>query len=130
MKLVITSLNPCCSGRWSRRREKCQKHLRAVIVLILVVVEDGLGASILNPREKKKFVLILVVVEDGLGVKTNSDSTMEKTSLNPCCSGRWSRRVACFARVIKKMSLNPCCSGRWSRSITTTGTEHLKEEAS
>ena len=39
------------------------------IVLILVLVEDGLGAHFkyANPKEKQG-VLILVLVEDGLGV--------------------------------------------------------------
>jgi len=35
---------------------------------------------------------ILVVVEDGLGVLTNSDDTQYNYSLNPCCSGKRSRR--------------------------------------
>ena len=37
-------------------------------VLILVVVEDGLGESLMLCSAKFSQVLILVVVEDGLGV--------------------------------------------------------------
>ena len=40
------------------------------LVLILVVVEDGLGAGhIRQDEEVRATVLILVVVEDGLGVR-------------------------------------------------------------
>ena len=66
-ELIELSLNPCCSGRWSRRSVLmfCLKKCR---VLILVVVEDGLGEydpyEAWHPSAK---VLILVVVEDGLG---------------------------------------------------------------
>ena len=37
------------------------------IVLILVLVEDGLGVSIMTRTNLKIKVLILVLVEDGLG---------------------------------------------------------------
>ena len=36
------SLNPCCSGRWSRTRSSSIKEGFPLGVLILVVVEDGL----------------------------------------------------------------------------------------
>ena len=39
---MLSRLNPCCSGRWSRTQAV---HARSVLdteVLILVVVEDGL----------------------------------------------------------------------------------------
>ena len=38
-----------------------------IMVLILVLVEDGLGANGLVPMTKLPGVLILVLVEDGLG---------------------------------------------------------------
>ena len=38
---VTVSLNPCCSGRWSRTDKK-YSYLRKRMVLILVVVDDGL----------------------------------------------------------------------------------------
>ena len=41
------------------------------MVLILVLVEDGLGDSSQLPKDvKKRNVLILVLVEDGLGEAT------------------------------------------------------------
>ena len=38
-------------------------------------------------------------------------------SLNPYCSGRWSRTVVTHANDIKMPCLNPYCSGRWSRTL-------------
>ena len=68
-------------------------------------------------------VLILVLVEDGLGVK-EFKTRMELCGLglNPCFSGGWSRR-AHIVRTMKfvKNSLNPCFSGGWSRSSTSCG---------
>ena len=61
-------------------------------VLILVVVEDGLGAPKEWEFRHDLGVLILVVVEDGLGDKDNWLAEIKKWCLNPCCSGRWSRR--------------------------------------
>ena len=41
----------------------------------------------------------------------------EKVSLNPCCSGRWSRTGnATGLKFTFTDGLNPCCSGRWSRT--------------
>ena len=60
-------------------------------VLILVVVEDGLVQHYNYERYKQRSVLILVVVEDGLVHKETGEFVEGITSLNPCCSGRWSR---------------------------------------
>ena len=35
-------LNPCCSGRWSRTDKDNSDLDKGIIVLILVVVDDGL----------------------------------------------------------------------------------------
>ena len=58
-------------------------------------MEDGLGASykqnILSPKEN---VLILVLVEDGLGeIHHLQKITPQEHGLNPCFSGGWSRRL-------------------------------------
>ena len=59
-------LNPCCSGIWSRTKH--QPHVgKAACVLILVVVEYGLGREQQRTQGWKQDVLILVVVEYGLG---------------------------------------------------------------
>ena len=81
-------LNPCCSGIWSRT-SLCPTAIIHDRVLILVVVEYGLGhLSATVSRDMK--VLILVVVEYGLGhIPLSTDASVG--SLNPCCSGIWSR---------------------------------------
>ena len=38
-------LNPCFSGGWSRRRQPGSRKNKILMVLILVLVEDGLGAG-------------------------------------------------------------------------------------
>ena len=58
-------LNPCCSGRWSRTTSRGEDQWLRSLVLILVVVEDGLVPRKFSPKLEKE-VLILVVVEDGL----------------------------------------------------------------
>ena len=63
---TMPSLNPCCSGRWSRTWLWLQSMLARLLVLILVVVEDGLVHQIGIWRKCTVEVLILVVVEDGL----------------------------------------------------------------
>ena len=60
-------------------------------VLILVVVEDGLVRLIPIIMATVIVVLILVVVEDGLVPFEKAKVNFLKMSLNPCCSGRWSR---------------------------------------
>ena len=61
------SLNPYCSGRWSRTDIRHTAMSARQIVLILIVVEDGLVL----------WQLLMVKLLD--------------LSLNPYCSGRWSR---------------------------------------
>ena len=42
--------------------------------------------------------------------------------LNPCYSGRWSRRALLrLSTKSLRQSLNPCCSGRWSRRALNVG---------
>ena len=61
-------------------------------VLILVVVDNGL---VLPQSYQKtnltKWVLILVVVDNGLVPWSNMLFGEKNGSLNPCCSGQWSR---------------------------------------
>ena len=62
-------------------------------VLILVLVEDGLGAALLvKGASFTTVVLILVLVEDGLGDLNEGDIfQIPAKGLNPCFSGGWSR---------------------------------------
>ena len=87
------SLNPYCSGRWSRT-DNPEPEPEPEDVLILIVVEDGLVRVPTNRLMPKiNTVLILIVVEDGLvhRIITFCDVTFQ--SLNPYCSGRWSRTL-------------------------------------
>ena len=87
-------------------------------------------------------VLILVLVEDGLGEQPSAMDRRSTSCLNPCFSGGWSRRVLLRSQwktlfpvlilvlvedglgAANKMrethlsyGLNPCFSGGWSRSF-------------
>ena len=69
-EMATGGLNPCFSGGWSRRVGSCGQYIHRVCVLILVLVEDGLGGlGQLAGCEKIFTVLILVLVEDGLGAR-------------------------------------------------------------
>ena len=43
-----------------------------------------------------------------------------RSSLNPCCNGRWSRTATASADTTVKDCLNPYCSGQWSRTLQAT----------
>ena len=61
-------------------------------VLILVLVEDGLGdGDTFKVTTAVAAVLILVLVEDGLGDDKQKTIYSIGQSLNPCFSGGWSR---------------------------------------
>ena len=64
--LPKTCLNPCCSGQWSSTRLKERADGSLMVVLILVVVDNGLVHHITNIMELSDVVLILVVVDNGL----------------------------------------------------------------
>ena len=59
-------LNPYCNGRWSRTAFPDSLPADFMLVLILIVMEDGLVHS--NPwsANPTPVVLILIVMEDGL----------------------------------------------------------------
>ncbi len=91
--LGMKCLNPCFTGRWYRR-----------------VLEITRGTY--------HGVLILVVLEDGIGVKCLCGNYL--SCLNPCFTGRWYR--SSLKKELKKYaptSLNPCFTGRWYRSSDT-----------
>ena len=64
-------------------------------------------------------VLILIVVEDGLVLRQSPYLLVRLRSLNPYCSGRWSRTSLQQKLENELISLNPYCSGRWSRTSST-----------
>ena len=115
----IKSLNPCCSGQWSRTNgehmlimhEQGEVLILVVVdnglvhtskthrafeawVLILVVVDNGLVQRYEDGDRFINEVLILVVVDNGLVHSVSNDTIDALNSLNPCCSGQWSRTVS------------------------------------
>ena len=56
MPIRQMSLNPCCSGRWSRTNYGNAKRFSNIRVLILIVVDDGLvhddGAPVVELGDK------------------------------------------------------------------------------
>ena len=53
-------------------------------------MDEGIVQIVEGSERKEVRVLILVVVDNGLVLNLLNYIQME-TSLNPCCSGRWSR---------------------------------------
>ena len=47
LRLLVLRLNPCCNGRWSRTLYYCL-FISIVLVLILVVMEDGLVLDLIR----------------------------------------------------------------------------------
>ena len=138
--LRVRSLNPCCSGRWSRTYwQQCVRWLS----FSLNPYCSGRWSRTQQGRwcNQDGFVLILIVVEDGLVLGHTCEECAEAYSLNPCCDGRWSRTyITCRrcwpwlwvlilivvdnglvlgskCRQDRKVGLNPCCDGRWSRTL-------------
>ena len=62
---ILRSLNPCCSGQWSRTDEAWKQMQTRQEVLILVVVDNGL-VQLTKLQQLTTLVLILVVVDNGL----------------------------------------------------------------
>ena len=61
------------------------------LVLILIVVDNGLVLSNQTPRVTVTLVLILIVVDNGLVLLFIYLMFGYYGSLNPYCSGQWSR---------------------------------------
>ena len=63
---VLSSLNPCFNGRYSRSWFLNQEAF-SIQVLILVLMEDTLGDQEAFSIHEDELVLILVLMEDTLG---------------------------------------------------------------
>ena len=68
-------LNPCFNGRWSRTA-KFEQSMSLIRVLILVLMEDGLGPTNILTINSFIKVLILVLMEDGLGRLLNDTQNL------------------------------------------------------
>ena len=58
-------------------------------------------------------------MDNGLVLDTATGEITFAESLNPYCSGQWSRTYSPQRHVCSSDSLNPYCSGQWSRTIIT-----------
>ena len=85
-------------------------------VLILIVVDNGLVRFFFVCGDTVGYVLILIVVDNGLVPKTLPEHAVFLSSLNPYCSGQWSRTGTSGTIMWTEKSLNPYCSGQWSRT--------------
>ena len=86
-------------------------------------MEDGLGVEDAQHQSMTvEEVLILVLVEDGLGVRKEfRPGVIDFWCLNPCFSGGWSRSMdEKLYESLLDLSLNPCFSGGWSRRANLT----------
>ena len=112
-------LNPCCNGIWSRTGLTIRNVHYIAGVLILVVMEYGLGQWGRNRIRRWRSVLILVVMEYGLGLCSYRQIEDLATCLNPCCNGIWSRtlsysftffgRFSVLILVVMEYGLGHCC---------------------
>ena len=64
-----------------------------VLVSILVVMENALGAILSIQGIEKEGVSILVVMENALGEICEIPEHVEYDCLNPCCNGKCSWRL-------------------------------------
>ena len=65
--MTLSCLNPCFSGCWSRTARRCCPQNKEYRVLILVLVDVGLGRRLVRIIKELRAVLILVLVDVGLG---------------------------------------------------------------
>ena len=62
-------------------------------------MDNGIVLFVTPSQISFKVVLILVVVDNGLVLRGQSLTTLTSKSLNPCCSGQWSRTCYYFRYV-------------------------------
>ena len=93
-------------------------------VLILVLVEDGLGGHIYDNNRRRGRICLNPCFSGGWSRSTvQVEIEYLNTGLNPCFSGGWSRSGPSKpATDAVKTSLNPCFSGGWSRRTRPSGT--------
>ena len=110
-------LNPCCSGQWSRTG--LEKMMKADLGGLNPCCSGQWSRTVMNTADEFDFidVLILVVVDNGLVPQHKHPMKKKYQSLNPCCSGQWSRTGKGDNNLHTQICLNPCCSGQWSRTF-------------
>ena len=72
-------------------------------------------------------VLILIVVDNGLvRIHIRYEAGIRRWSLNPYCSGQWSRTSWMNLSFESLICLNPYCSGQWSRTTREATPEEIR----
>ena len=110
-----SSLNPCFNGRWSRTIN-WKYDIQARLCLNPCFNGRWSRTSVYCTIFGGAVVLILVLMEDGLGRPSHYWDGNERSSLNPCFNGRWSRTINWKYDIQARLCLNPCFNGRWSRT--------------
>ena len=96
---ATTCLNPCSNGIWSQRNSWNGTHwLVCLFVLILVLMEYGLGRCWQRLYCWRLLVLILVLMEYSLGLVSTRLVALVIARLNPCSNGIWSRTFCLLNR--------------------------------
>ena len=84
-------------------------------VLILVLLDDGLGPTTnIGEQRNVPTVLILVLLDDGLGRAWSQQAVVNVLCLNPCSIGWWSWTPWRGLLQYLLPRLNPCSIGWWS----------------
>ena len=74
----------------------------------------------LGTAAKQWLVLILVIMEYGLGLLKLFLEEKKSIGLNPCYNGIWSRTYIPMSLQEVIAGLNPCYNGIWSRTSTAS----------
>ncbi len=102
---TIWSLNPYFNGTWSRTTESSLAIIEKN-VLILILMEHGLGQLLESSLGSTAMVLILILMEHGLGHKKSELRTMLTTCLNPYFNGTWSRTAEIHKTLISNQNID------------------------
>ena len=117
MKKLSLGLNPCYNGIWSRTRN--QNTYNDYLQNSLNPCYNGIWSrtkKLTDEEKKARRVLILVIMEYGLGPGTTEPRRPPRTCLNPCYNGIWSRTLLNAPSALLVSCLNPCYNGIWSRT--------------
>ena len=112
-------LNPCFNGIWSRTLSRGYHSRNQVPVLILVLMEYGLG--VMNFKDQVKEVTSLNPCFNGIWSRSSTlhiSTVLCANCLNPCFNGTWSQICPHLTLVGTLSRLNPCFNGIWSRTET------------
>ena len=123
--IFVLCLNPCFSGNRFGRMVRERILTRSGLVLILVLVEIGLGGLTLKQMEKMRYSLNPCFSGNRFGsLMYLHDKLVAVISLNPCFSGnRFGRTANKKWFATNAVGLNPCFSGNRFGSLREENVE-------